>query len=981
MNRKLAIALVTMLVVLTLPLGAQTDQTGMIEGTVLGTGGEPVAGAAVTAAWPDGSHAREATTGEDGRFRLGFLPPGRYVLTARADGYPDSQLSDLQVQAGRTTSLDVDLGPSGEEFAEEVTVTAEAPLINATTTETSVTSLDEREIELLPITRTATGLIDFTPGARPGQVWGGSTSQANNYQLDGVSVNQPGFGGDFLLPNVDWLEEFQVRGLGSGAEHGDFQGGLINMVTKSGGNDLRGGIRLNYEDESLNSSNLNLEEAGAEQDTRSELNFDLGGPVLRDRLFYFISGALVESDTGIVDARSSLEGGSVVFLPVQEERTETKLLGKVTWQPGRRDTFHALVGWDDVGTDNRGLDSFTAVEAGQEQESPALFYNASWLRPVARSGFLEVKVSGYSGEDDRLPLQGDTPAVQILGGDRDLFRNAVFTRERSLNNNALSADYDSFLELGGLSHQLKVGAEYGQGSWFERRTRNGALTWRPERGDGPFDPDDPATWGFISSDWGGDIRLDADTRQTALYVQDYVDLASWLTVSLGLRWNRWEGELTPGFGGGGSFSAVEDDAFDPRIGVVADLTGDGRTIAKLHWGRYHQSLFALMFDRVEGSAAFQDLEFWDWVGPGLPDVNRNYTVEERERLFEFFDGVPVGEQVGPAVDYDQPFVDQGVLSLERSMGSYWRVGVTYVNREWDEILALVDQNLASNYTAFHGVEVIDFRSGEPVLDQNGNPLVLPTLFVSNADIIRRGGAPGLTPEQVEALTFDQRLVLTNVPEATREMDQVQLVGERRGPGWSLHASLVYTDLEGNFFSVSGYDDPFGTGAGAFVRPNEQINFSGTLPNVSEWETKLRLTGELPWGVRGGAFLLWASGDAFTPFYEIDNRNHDFFTADGDLLNFRLLNGVSGEDILLEPRGNRELEELALVDLSLDRPFDLGPGQLIVGATVFNLLNEDAVTAVRTRVNDQDPGDPTSLFGATRFRQSPRTVRLEIGFRW
>lgn len=963
------------------PLGAQTEQTGVIEGRVLEPDGGPVAGAAVQVARPDGSHRRTGTTDEDGRFRLGFLPPGSYVLEVQAADRPEPSRTDVRVRAAQVASVRLELEPAGEEFAEEMTVVAQAPLMNATTPELGVTSLSEEQIDLLPVSRTATALVGFTPGARPNQVWGGSTTQANLYQLDGVMVNQPGFGGNFLLPNVDWLEEFQVRGLGAGAEYGDFQGGVVNMVTKAGGNALDGGVRLNYEDDSLSSSNVNALEAGSEQDRRWEANFDLSGPLARDRLFYFISGQELRTDTGIVDASASADAGDVVFLPVQEERTETKLLTKLTWQPGDRDTFHLVFGWDDVQSDNRGLDSFTDPEAGQEQDSPAIFYNVSWLRPVGRSSFLEVKATGYSGEDDRFPLHGDRPSVQILGGNRDLFRNAVFTRERSLHNNAVNVGYDSFVELGGMTHQFKVGGEYNEGSWFERRSRNGNLAWRPERGDGPFDPADPSTWGFISSDWGGDIRLDADTRQSALYLQDYIDLTEWLTLSAGVRWGRWEGELTPGFGGGGGFTAIEDDAVDPRVGLVADLTRDGRTLAKVHWGRYHQSLFALMFDRVQGGNVFQDIEFWDWAGPGLPDVSRNYTEEEREELFVFFDAIPTGQEVGPALDYEQPFVDQLVLGLERAVTDRWRVGLTYVNRDWEEILALVDRNLASNYTLYRNVSVVDFRSGLPVLDANGDPLTLSRLFISNADIQRRGSAPGLTPAEIAALSFDQDLVLTNAPEARREMDQVQLEAERRGRRWTLHASAVWTDLTGNFFSVSGYDDPFGTGAGSFVNPNEQTNFEGTLPNVSEWEAKLRLTGELFWDIRGGAFIRWNSGDVFTPVYDIDNRNHDFFTADGELINFRLLNGVSGENVFLEPRGSREHEDFSVVDLSLDRPFALGPGRLIVGATVFNLLDEDAVTAVRTLVNDQDPSDPTSLFGASRFRQAPRTVRIDLAYRW
>ena len=93
--------------------------------------------------------------------------------------------------------------------------------------------------------------MKFTPGGSNQQLWGGSTDQANDYQLDGVTVNSPGYGGSYLLPNVDWIEELQVKGLGAGAEYGNFQGGVVNIVTKSGGNETHGGVRFYYEDASL----------------------------------------------------------------------------------------------------------------------------------------------------------------------------------------------------------------------------------------------------------------------------------------------------------------------------------------------------------------------------------------------------------------------------------------------------------------------------------------------------------------------------------------------------------------------------------------------------------------------------------------------------------------------------------------------------------------------------------------------------------
>ena len=975
---RLFIAIVA-IAVFALPVMGQTAETGVLRGRVVDVEDEAIRGAVVTASWIDGSHMRWAETDEEGRFQLRFLPPGTYRATVEAAGHASRQITDLEISASRVREIEVALAPSSA-LEEEITVTAAAPLLDTTTNEQGAV-LRAEELELLPTSRTATELVEFAPGVRSDQVWGGSTEQANSYKLDGVAVNHPGFGGDFLLPNVDWIEQVEVLGLGSGAEYGNFQGGLINMVTRSGSNQLDAGLRLNYEDESLNSTNINAFEAGEERDSRMETSVDVGGPLIRDRLYYFVSAQRSELDTRVVDGVTSTLG-EVEFLPVQEQREETKLFGKLNWDAGESDRLSFVAGWDDVETDNRGLDSYTSPEAAQFQDSPAYFYNASWQKIVGSNHAFELKFTGFEAEDDRLPLQGQAvPAVQILGGNRDLFANAVYTRDRDLTSNAGNFSWDSFLDLGGTSHQLKAGVEYDRGTWLERRSRNGNLTWRPEEGDGPFDPSDPSTWGFISSDWGGDIRLDAETVNGALYVQDYATVTERLNVSAGLRVGDWEGEITPGFGDRSSFTAMDDTAIAPRVGAIYDVTGDGKLVAKAHWGRYFQNMFALLFDRVAGGNVFRNIEYWDWVGDGLPDPNRTYTEAEREQLFAFYDDVPLGDQVGMVVDYEQPYVDQIVLGVEYLMSARAKIGFNYINRENENIVALRDRNLMSNYTPFHNVEVVDFRANEPVLDQNGNPLVLGTIYLRNDDLLWLGEAPGMTAAEIAALTYDPDFVLTNIPEAERSLDQFQLSYDRQGDGWSLSSSVVWTELEGNFFSVSGYEDPFGSGAGAFIELNEQIRFEGDLRNFSDLEVKLRVSGDLAWGIRGGLFYRWTSGDHYTPRYVIDNRNHDYYTEDGEWIDFNLVAGVSGQEIFLEQRGSRELDEFSRLDLYLDRVFLLGESEIILGVDLFNVFNEDAVTATRTLVNDQDPTDPLTLFGAPLLRQQPRTVRLNATFRF
>lgn len=956
---------------------AQSSQTGFIMGRVTDNQGDPVPGVVATVSG-ETVQGRNTVSGSDGEYKLGFLKPGIYEMRFTMPGFHTVVIPDVVVNATKTTVQNVVLTPAT--VAETLEVTATTPLIDTDTTEVS-SILTSEDVQKLPVTRTATDLIEFTPGARPGQLWGGSTGQANNYQVDGVSVNSPGFGGAFLLPNVSWIKEFQVKGLGAGAEYGNFQGGLVNIVTKSGSNDFAGNVQFLLENDALNSQNLVAGEEGAEVDSFQELNADVSGALVKDRLFYFFSAEQQTRDVRVVDVANSTTT-DVAFLNTLEERTETKLYGKLTFTPTQTDTINLVLGWDDVATDNNGLDSFTRPDATTTQDSPASFYNVNWEKIFGDASFLEVKYSGWRGENNNEPVRGRTiPGVQILGGNRDLGRNAPYTRLQDLSTDALAINLTTFFDTAGMEHQLKVGGEYTIGESLEQRIRNGNLTWRPEEGDAPFDFDDPSTWGFISSDWGGGIRLDTESVNAAVYVQDYVSVNDHLDFNVGLRAGNWRGDVTPGFSTGPQFEAVSDTGIAPRLGVTFDFTGEETWIGKVHYGRYYQNIFSLFYDRVTGADAFQDLAFWDWDAAGLPDLDRTYTEAERDELFVFFDSQAIGSEDGPIVNYNQPYVDQTVVSLEHKFTKRWAGGITYVNRENNDIVSLVDTNRASNYTTFNNVSVIDFRTGNPILDAGGNPLVLDQVLVSNRDIIDRGWAPGLSDEDVANLSFDQNLVLTNVDEAERSMDQIQIKLEGFTDAYSLTASVVWTDLIGNFYSVSGYDDPGGSGAGAFVDVNESTNFHGNMPNYSEWEVKLRFSTELPWGFNLGAFYRWDSGDFYTPSYTIDRRNHDFIAADGELFSPRHFVDVSGESIYLEDRGSREYEAFSRLDLHLDKEFRFNRSRLQIGFDIFNLFNDDAAIRVNDDVNEQDINNPTTLFGAVRVRQAPRTVRLFSALRW
>src|SRR5215212_3826057 len=297
--RRSVVSGIVSIILIANPLRAQRATTGDLSGTVTADAGKAVADATLQITRNDGTGAQTAVSDAAGAFRMRGLAPGLYHITARRIGFREAQLRSLRIVSGQTTEVHVSLTTSPTQLS-TVEVRVSPTSIDASTSELA-RRVGVEDVGLVPAGRDANSLIELVPGATKGFVWGGAGDAANNYQIDGVSVNHPGIGGDFLSPSIDWIEALEVRGLGAGAESGEFQGAIINAVTKTGSNNWRGSVRANYISPSLTSTNIKPNEEGAEQSMRRELSGEISGPIVRDRLYYFLGGIIVDRAIHVPD--------------------------------------------------------------------------------------------------------------------------------------------------------------------------------------------------------------------------------------------------------------------------------------------------------------------------------------------------------------------------------------------------------------------------------------------------------------------------------------------------------------------------------------------------------------------------------------------------------------------------------------------------------------------------------------------------------
>jgi outer membrane receptor for ferrienterochelin and colicin len=283
---------------------AQASRVGAtLEGIVRDTSGAVIPNSKVTLHNPLTNQSRTVTTDEQGFFRAQQLSVGTYEVRVEQTGFAPYRQAGVGANLGQTVHLDITLAPASE--SEKVTVSAQPSAID--TSQTSVvSSVDQEGIEELPVrsrnyldfvllapgvssSPTATGASGSTPLTGSGFTFGGLRSRSNNLSIDGLDNNDEYTGSSRTELSPEIVQEFQVVNNGLSAESGGASGGSINVITRSGSNTIHGDAFLFAQDGALNARDPFETEADKPSFRRFRAGFALGGPVVKDRTFYYVA--------------------------------------------------------------------------------------------------------------------------------------------------------------------------------------------------------------------------------------------------------------------------------------------------------------------------------------------------------------------------------------------------------------------------------------------------------------------------------------------------------------------------------------------------------------------------------------------------------------------------------------------------------------------------------------------------------------------
>lgn len=487
---------------------AQARQTGSIHGTVVDEEGNVLPGATVTLSGPRVMGTKTYITSETGKFRFPALLPGKgYEIKVEMPGFKTTIRKGLIVSVGKTTEITITLEVATIE--EEVTVTAESPVVDVETSKVSV-HYDTDFLVSIPYSRDLYGIQNSIPGAisegvdyrRTSSILGGTVRSAL-YQLDGVPMNDPTTWYSMANINVDVYEEIEF-GIGSlPAEIGQTDSVVINIVTKSGGNKFTGNATAYYTGDSLAQDLWTDEQISALEVVPPEKHSDykdgslsFGGPLLRDRFWFFLNGRRIvwgKANPEIHDVRmakiaAAAPPGTFTAAELQHydiDHEEWMGFAKMTFQLAKNIRYMAMYHYnhlyEPVYSNRTGDSRSWAVTAIWDHENThTTTHQFNWV--LDQNTFLDLRGT-YLHRHFPIMMRPEY-ANNYTTYDRTqeiYWGNTWYTddyiRKKLLVSTSITRFQDEFL---GASHEFKAGAEFEDSVYFRDRCRG------YEKGDNPY---------------------------------------------------------------------------------------------------------------------------------------------------------------------------------------------------------------------------------------------------------------------------------------------------------------------------------------------------------------------------------------------------------------------------------------------------------------------------------------------------------------
>ena len=965
------------------------QQTGSISGKVKATNGDGLPGVTISAQSDVLPQPRNAISQASGAYRFNALPPGKYTVTFTMPGFTTVK-ADVIVRLQADSDLDVTLGTETQEV---MTVEASLPLISKTSTEIKST-FDEEVFSELPLGEEYRDMVKLIPGVQitedavRGPSAGGS-GQDNIYKFDGVDVTLPMFGTLSSEPSSHDIAEVAVVKGGSQAVNFNRSGGMsINTISKSGTNSFNGEVEFKLQMDSwVADEKRDLDELSAAlvgETERSWLTANIGGPLVQDRLFFFVSYYSPTTDrTNRVNAYGEMPDGKY---------TRDEYFLKLTWSPLDNFTVHASYRDSSSEFEKSTVYSATSasVTSGSTSDQEITIVEGDWI--VSNNGTLSFKYQDYvldtfGGPDNMLSVRPandasahfdfnnlDQMGYVGLANLRDPdsyglfneFMAPLLERYGYIDNNgeyaagtigahyeindqdfsrtAFQVGYDHYMSLGAADHNFHIGYRMTEDAEDLLRDRNGwgIVSFQTAGFDG-IPAGDYSTLDEIpfiraeylrKEDAGNNAVVHSEYRSHNIEINDNIEWGDW-NINVGVLFSKDElygqdlAEDSSAVSGyrverGSKYKMYEidwEDMIQPRIGVLRSIN-DTDTI-QVSYARYNPPATSL---------------------PRAASWARNYHLLRTRAYFNVHGDFLYSEDVSSSSgkffvpDMTPRGIDEFMVGYSKQLPDGWTGKLNGRYRK----AAHFWEDTNNSARAWYGDSAnLPGNDAEPPSDTSD---YIPELGDYRAEV---GGSSYVIAELDGAFT---------------KYYEMGVDLEKRESTYYVKASYTWSHYYGNFDqdNTTATNDAnvfIGSSYIADAAGRQVWDFKyGNLKGDRRHLLKLFGTYNLPWNGTLGALAFYQSGQ---PWETWDVETYREWTSSS-----------SSTYRFSEPAGSRTSDSHYQVDLSYTHRFKFSDRyDLKLSMDVYNVTDNQTGYNINPYASSSTYGEPRSYYAPRRFRLS------------
>ncbi len=999
-----------MVALLALVLGAGSAlaqvQTGEITGRVTDDSGAILPGVTVTLTSPVLIQPQSAVSSETGTFRFPQIPIGTYTVKFELPGFKTVLREGISVTIGFTATVNQALGISTVQ--ETVTVSGESPIVDTKAT-TAKTTFDLESLQNIPSARDPWVMLQRVPnismdrvnvgGSQSGQQSGyisrGGNTGNNKWSIDGVDItDMSAVGASPMYYDFDMLQEMQVTT--GGADASQQTGGVgINFVMRGGTNSFRGSGRIYNTNDRFEADNVTDEirrdgaGSGAPIQNINDFGFEVGGPIKRDKLWYWGSYGKQDVKVGVVNFYENTTTCRPPGVPVSQIAnvlgstqairdclaTDLTTLdnynAKLTWAPIRNNKLNVQNTWGGKVRSARDASDTRPLETAYRQKNIPGSDLAAWGWDA---GPVPIwKVSDQHVLTDRLlfdvqyahvgnnftltfqdPEQRDIqPRFDIASGVwARSFNESIFVRPTESID--LTTSYFLPAALGG-DHAFKVGYR-----WRTARAESISHTGGnavPRYSDISSADVGRRTCSTFEGGCNADLFRDGHTNFNllthAFYVQDTYSLKRF-TLNLGVRWDRQSDEalaaevpanpiiphIMPAISFPGIDSGVVWNDISPRLGMTYDLFGTGKSVARASYSLYYGQMDTgeLANEMISIGQVSVQYPWADLNGDTFVQANELNTATFITKSAAFDPTNPTSYlspgRIDPNLKNDR--TREFVLGLQQEIMRNLAIEVNYVWRKYDQF-TWTDRD---NWTA------ANFQAVTLATPSNCGPTATCPAITHF-----RATSPQPSP-----------YVRTNQPDRWRDYNGFEFALRKRFSNrWQADVSYAWNHAVDEWGSLAGVEDPTNLENlnGASFAPESAGSGVDNVFNNAEWLFKSSGMYSLPlWDINVAGTASVTQGYPFPQQIAITTRG----------------NQLANTNVFLFPLGEVRLPNLFVADFRVDKAFSFGGMRLIPSLDVFNLTNSSQILSRR---RTQYSFNATSGVGSSSATLPPNNISSVI----